>query len=64
MISRYGTIILKPIAPKITTKIGVKQHTATIIVPAREAINVFLYLFISEQCHVLCLFYPFVTLSG
>ena len=46
MTSRYGTITLKPIAPKIITKKGVKQHTATIIVPAREAINVFLYLFI------------------
>ncbi len=36
MTSRYGTIILKPIAPKITTKRGVKQHTATIIVPTKE----------------------------
>jgi hypothetical protein len=46
MTSRYGTRILKPIAPKIITKRGVKQQIATIIVPAREAINVFLYLFI------------------
>jgi hypothetical protein len=45
MKSRYGTIMLKPIAPNASTRIGVKQQTATKVVPAREAMNVFLCLF-------------------
>lgn len=46
MKSRYGTIMLKPTDPDITTKRGVKQQTAIKIVPVREALNLFLYIFI------------------
>jgi hypothetical protein len=46
--SKYGMNALKPIAPKVTTSNGVKQQTATSIVPMIDAINLFLYCCITN----------------